>query len=408
MSILTLARLLASILSAGILAAAIYLIWSWSEGAWRSGADNELVHVREAWRLWVGGALLTWSLLGRFVLPLLLAKSGGRPTGPVRGQGQMTPGASGSSLYVEQCGRAGAPILLFTHGWGMDSTYWNYAREDLADRFRLVFWDLPGLGRSEAPNGVISLSNFAQDLRGLLDTLDRPAVLIGHSIGGMTIQTLIRDHPQAHARIAGVVLLNTTYTNPLRTMIFAPVLLALQEPILEPLMRLTILAHPLVWFSKWQSYLSGSTHAALRLGFGKFVTRSQLGHAALLATRAPPAIEAKGDLAMLNWDATGALQHLRKPVLVLGGDLDIVTKLEASVAIARHAPAGELRIVEGVNHMGPLERAEVYNEAIAAFALAIEPSATHDIVPRPPPPPKTKADQDAGFGRGEQPPSPAH
>jgi pimeloyl-ACP methyl ester carboxylesterase len=155
-------------------------------------------------------------------------------------------------------------------------------------------------------------------------------------------------------------------------MVLSRVLLALQRPLLEPAMHLTIWLQPLFWVAKWQSYLSGAMHVGMRLGFGKFVTRSQLGHAALLAARAPPAIEAKGNLAMFHWDASGALNDLRAPVLVVGGDGDIVTKLEASEHLSRGAPLAELMVVQGVNHMGPMERADVYNAAIADFALSVQ------------------------------------
>ncbi|MET0273215.1 MAG: alpha/beta hydrolase [Phenylobacterium sp.] len=374
MILLSLARFVAAVLSAVVLAAAGYLLWSWYDGYWLVAPDGVVVRVREDWRLWVGAGLLAWSVLGRLILPLVLAKGGGRATKAVRSGGQTVPGDSGSQLEVEQHGPAGAPVLIFTHGWGMDLTYWNYARQDLEDRFRLVLWDLPGLGRSKPPvGGAITLANFATDLRGLIEAQDRPVVLVGHSIGGMTIQTLVRDHPDILPRVAGIVLENTSYTNPLKTMVFSRLLLALQKPVLEPAMHLTMWLQPLVWLSKWQSYLSGSMHAGMRLGFGKFVTRSQLGHAALLATRAAPGVEAKGDLAMLNWDATGALADCPVPVMVLGGDLDIVTKLEASRTIAAETSKARLQVVPGVNHMGPMEQAEVYNAAIAAFALAAQP-----------------------------------
>ena len=35
--------------------------------------------------------------------------------------------------------------------------------------------------------------------------------------------------------------------------------------------------------------------------------------------------------------------------------------------------------VEGANHMGPLERAALYNDAIARFALSVTPSVTADL-----------------------------
>ncbi|MDB5447283.1 MAG: hypothetical protein JWQ97_2600 [Phenylobacterium sp.] len=380
MPLLSLTRFIAALISALILAAAGYLLWTWYQGEWARDAAGHLVTVREAWRLWTGAGLLAWSFLGRLLLPLLLAKGGGQSPSVSHGEGQTVTGASGSTLYVERHGRSGAPLVVFTHGWGMDLTFWSLARRDMADRFRLVLWDLPGLGRSKPPaGGKITLSGFAADLRGLLETLDRPAVLVGHSIGGMIIQTLVRDHPGSLDRVAGIVLLNTTYTNPLKTMIFSSVLPVLEKPLLRPAMHLTIWLKPLVWLSKWQSYLSGSMHAGMRLGFGKFATRGQLEHVARLAAQASPAIEAKGNLAMFDWDATGVLAGLRKPVLVLGGDLDIVTKLRASETLAGESSAAQLEVIRGVNHMGPLERADLYNEAIARFALAVQPSATQDL-----------------------------
>jgi pimeloyl-ACP methyl ester carboxylesterase len=155
-------------------------------------------------------------------------------------------------------------------------------------------------------------------------------------------------------------------------MILSGFLRALQRPLLEPLMRLMILLQPLVWLSQWQSYLSGSAHLAHRLGFGKFVTRSQLNHSTLLTTRNSPAVQMKGNLAMFHWDATGALRDLRIPALVIGGDKDIVTKLEANRTIANETDRANLRVVEGVNHMGPMERADLYNQMIAEFTASVQ------------------------------------
>lgn len=369
---LTLPRLLAALLSAAILALAAYYLWSWYDGAWVRDAAGELLRVRDDRRLWGGLALLAWSFLGRLVLPLVLAKGGGRDPIHDAGQGRMVDGASGSRLHVVEEGPADAPILLLTHGWGMDLSFWDHLRQDLGGRFRLVMWDLPGLGKSTAPKGdAISLPGFAADLGGLLAGLDRPAVLVGHSIGGMTIQTLIRDHPESLRKIAGVVLLNTTYRNPLTTMVGAPVLRALQGPLLTPLMWLTVIASPLAWVSKWQSYLSGMTHLAMRFGFGRNATRRDLEHVSRLATKARPAIEARGNLAMFHWAATGALAGTAQSLLVIGGGVDLITKAQASQAIAGQAgPGAILEIVGDANHMGPIERTDHYHPLIARFAAA--------------------------------------
>lgn len=370
MVLLSLARLLASLISLVLLVAAGYLLWSWMNGEILQSTSGDFIRIREDWRLWIAIGLAAWCLFGRLVVLLSLAKSDTRPTRAVRGEGKIVESASGSMIYFEQVGEKRGVQFIFTHGWGMDSTFWYYAMVDLGRQNRLIVWDLPGLGRSKPSSAAsISLSSFAADLATLIDRCSPdPVVLVGHSIGGMTIQTLLRDRPEIQERLAGVVLLNTTYTNPLNTMVLSGLLRALQRPLLEPMAHLTIWLSPLVWLSKWQSYLSGGTHLAMRLGCGKFVTRSQLEHVALLATRASPAVEARGDLAMFRWDATDALRDLRVPALVIGGDMDVVTKLEASRAIANENPRAMLRVVEGVNHMGPMERADVYNALIADFA----------------------------------------
>lgn len=383
MPLIAVARFFATLVSLAILALAGYLLWSWYDGYLFRDAAGVLRQERETWRLWTSLGLLAWSFLGRSVTPLLLARPDTRRTRAERGQGEMIASPTGSFLYVESHGPAGAPRLIFTHGWGMDSTFWNYAKQDLADRFRLVFWDLPGLGRSKAASGqAVSLSAFAADLAHLIETTgSRPAVLVGHSIGGITIQTLLRDHPQLQSRLAGVVLLHTTYTNPLKTMIMSGLFQALQRPLLEPMLKLTAALQPVAWASKWQSYMSGFAHLAHRLAYGRFVTRSQLEHTTLLATRNPSAVLARGDLAMFHWDAEGAIARSRVPSLVVGGDEDIVTKLEASRFIAGESDMAQLHVVEGVNHMGPMERADLYDQMIGDFALRVQPSLSADLRP---------------------------
>ena len=85
---------------------------------------------------------------------------------------------------------------------------------------------------------------------------------------------------------------------------------------------------------------------------------------------------------MMHWDATDVLTRLRVPALVIGGDLDIITKLEASRELAGESDLATLQVVAGVNHMGPMERADLYNRAIAEFALQVQPSATKDLAAR--------------------------
>ncbi|RYG19517.1 MAG: alpha/beta hydrolase [Caulobacteraceae bacterium] len=375
MPLIPVVRLFLGWLSLAILALAAYLLFSWFQGELVQDVDGVVVRAREGWRLWTSLGLLAWSVAGRWVVTPLLARPDAEATRPDRSHGQMIAGFDGSELYVEQHGPATSPAMILTHGWGLDSTIWSYARRDLGQRFRLILWDLPGLGRSRL-NGPLTLEVLAENLRAVLALADRPVILVGHSIGGMTIQTLARDHPELFRRaVSGVVLISTTHTNPLRTMILSNLMLALRRPVLEPVMRLAGWLQPLAWAGAWQGYLSGSAHLANRFGFGPHVTHSQLEHTTLLATRNPPGVLGRGNLAMFRWDAGAGPSNLGAPTLVLGGDMDIVTKLRAGQAIAGAAPDARFEAVEGANHMGFLERAEVYNAAIARFAQSLGETA---------------------------------
>ncbi|MBW6426075.1 alpha/beta hydrolase [Rhizobium sp. XQZ8] len=378
---MTFLRPIFSIISLLILAAAIYLLWSWHQGELMRRPDGTVELHRDDWRLWCGGILTLWSLLGRFLYLLLLAKPDPAPVVWKNGVGIVVEGANGERLNVQEFGPPDAPLILLTHGWSLDHTVWQYAVQDLSRDFRVVTWDLPGLGKSTATE--ISLSAFAADLKILLDRHQRPVLLVGHSIGGMTIQTLLRNDPTVQQKgVAGIVLVNTTYTNPLKTIVLGPLFRALRWPLIEPMLWLQIALKPITWLMSWQSYLSGSAHLTARLGFGRYVTRSQLDHTAWLMTVNSPSVQARGDLAMFRWDATAALPRISVPALVLGGEMDIVTLPEASNTIAQYIPRAQLQLFSGANHMGFIERAVDYNALIRVFAekvlsppKAVEPTS---------------------------------
>ena len=367
-------RLLLQLVSLAVLAVGGYLLWSWWRGYDVTGVDGRDLHVHAAaWRAWTGAALLLISLgVGRLVV-LLLMRAGPEPE-HARTEGRVVPAPDGSALHVESSGSAAAPLIVMTHGWGLNATAWGEARAALSGRFRVVVWDLPGLGRSKGPaDGVYSLDRFAQALEAVVRAENGgPVVLVGHSIGGMTTQTFFRTAPEdLRRRVAGVVLVDTTHEDPVRTMWLSGLWRALKAPVIEPLMHLAIWLSPLVWLSSWQGYLSGSNHIVMRLtGFGRFATRGQVELTARLASKGSPAVQAKGNLAMLRWRVTETLPAISPPVLVLAGDRDIVTLPQAGRLIASTVRDGKLVETQGCGHMGFMERADLHHAAIADFADA--------------------------------------
>ena len=367
MILFALLQRLFGLLSISMLGLSFWLLWSWRE----LDREAELLRLYEPSheRLYWAVGLLLFSVLGRTLILPLAGRSGGMAPS-ARREGIVEAGADGARLRLEVEGRSEGPILLLTHGWGLSSRIWADSRKSLAERFGVVTWDLPGTGRSTRPTQGWSIEGFADDLSALIDRLptDRPLILVGHSIGGMTVQTFcLRHGSRLGGRVSGVVLENTTHQNPLRTMVASRVVTSLQ-PLIVLMLHLDILLWPLVWLMNWQGYLTGSTHLAMRLaGFGARPTRSQLDLCALLPTKTSPAVQAQGNLAMIRWSVTARLGEIGVPALVIVGGRDLITRAEAGEFIAGALPGATLERVADAGHMGPVEKHDAYVAAITTF-----------------------------------------
>ncbi len=275
-----------ALLSLSLLGGGGYLLWAWYAGV-LTGLGVLVAAL----------ALLLWTVAGRWLILGLLRRPGRDEPRMVReGAVQRLRRPDGTELQVELYGPAAAPPLILTHGWGTNSTVWYYAKGQLADRFRLIVWDLPGLGQSRgAAAHAAALETMAHDLEAVLSLAGgRPAILLGHSIGGMIILTFCRLFPERLGRqVAGLVLVNTTFTNPVRTTTASGLLRALQRPVLEPLLHLMIWLAPLVWLMNWLSYLNGTLHLLSALtGFAGRETRGQLEFATRFIIRTWPGVVA--------------------------------------------------------------------------------------------------------------------
>ena len=316
----------------------------------------------------------------------LLSSSKHEPMTPTRGQGKLVDRPDGTRLNVEIYGKQDGPTLVFTHGWSLDSTAWYYAKEHLGSKFRLVLWDLPGLGRSQAPeDSNFEIPKMADDLHAVVESLaaTKPVYLVGHSIGGMITQIYggkysasLREH------VAGLILVHTTYTNPLRTMLGAPLWTALEKIIIAPSQYVMIGLAPLAWLSNWHSYLNGSLQMTTRLtSFTGKQSFQHVDYAAWLSTQAWPAYIARGNLAMFRYDAQSALRKLNVPLLVIGGDHDRITKPDASDRINELASSSQSQRNDG-GHLAMFEFHDEVMHGIAQFVDQHESAirGEHDAV----------------------------
>lgn len=78
----------------------------------------------------------------------------------------------------------GTPVV-FTHGFLNSGSVWAKAAAALGPSARSLYWDLRGHGDSEpAPAGQYGRDYALADLRRMIDVVGRPAILVGHSLGG--------------------------------------------------------------------------------------------------------------------------------------------------------------------------------------------------------------------------------
>jgi pimeloyl-ACP methyl ester carboxylesterase len=104
----------------------------------------------------------------------------------------------GVQLHVEIQEATGSPLtVVFCHGYLLNSTCWNVQRAALEGSYRVVVWDQRGHGRSST--GTKESANIDQLGRDLARVIaeaapEGPLVLVGHSMGGMTMMSLAVDH----------------------------------------------------------------------------------------------------------------------------------------------------------------------------------------------------------------------
>ena len=112
----------------------------------------------------------------------------------------------GVRLSCEEIEADGKPALtvVLVHGFALDRRTWHFQRPFLAaltdPRVRVVLYDQRSHGRSErAPRESCTIEQLGHDLDAVIRALapEGPLVLVGHSMGGMTIMALAEHVPGA-------------------------------------------------------------------------------------------------------------------------------------------------------------------------------------------------------------------
>lgn len=276
----------------------------------------------------------------------------------------------GSTIHVQHFGVKGKPAIILVHGWNSNRLQWFYQIQDFAGEHHVITMDLAGSGRSTRPkNNDYSLDKFAADLHAVIHTTRAMhPVLWGHSIGGMTVLTFYKLYQDQLPGIQAIVLQHTTYTNPLRTIIFSKYLKPIENIVLKPLCWLIVYLSPILWPFRWFSYYTGSLLIMTRiLVFAGTQSSKQLDFISRLAAAVSPAVVARGIMGMFNYNATDVLQQINRPTLIIAANQDILTRPEASHLMKERIPGSKMVVMKTSAHMGLVENHALVNETVQEF-----------------------------------------
>jgi 3-oxoadipate enol-lactonase len=105
-------------------------------------------------------------------------------------------------------GPADAPVVVLTHGATADHTMFDDMVPALAQRSRVLTWDVPGHGLSQPLPADFGMDRLVADELALLDAVGaQKAVLVGQSMGGNLAQEIVFRHPE---RVSALVLIDCT------------------------------------------------------------------------------------------------------------------------------------------------------------------------------------------------------
>lgn len=267
------------------------------------------------------------------------------------------------------------PTLVFVHGFCLDMGTFYFQRKELTRRgdYRMVFYDQPGHGRSgKLESGEYELPTLAEGLRAVIDDTvpDGPLVLIGHSMGGMTIMAFAELYPELFGdRVVATVLMATSGGRMEETKFGLPALIARAGTPLLPLVNnATRLSGGMIDRAR-QASSDLAWLLTRRYGFGgPHPSPALVSYVEHMNSRTSAETVARYLRTLYTHARYPALKALRAaPTLVIVGDKDMITPLTDSEEIMKHLPDAEFVKVPDSGHVVMLEHADEVNDALMAF-----------------------------------------
>ena len=294
------------------------------------------------------------------------------PFGSVHSPTSKVVSSDGIRINVEidePDGHSQLPTIVFVHGIICTLDSWHYQRIALRGKVRMVFMDQRSHGRSDVADRESStIDNLAADLFAVIEgCTSGPVMLVGHSMGGMTIMQLAADHPElfearqaGHAvhgverSVVGVALICTSPRLPL-----------VASSTLRRFVPLARRAAPVVdWGRGFNSY-----SVVRRWGLGPNALEKHVDMVNEMILKAPTRVLTDFHPMFADLDVRHALETLSLiPTIIVAGTHDSVTPLSHSRGIADGIAGSSLVILEDSGHMPMFEEHARITELVLDLA----------------------------------------
>jgi pimeloyl-ACP methyl ester carboxylesterase len=300
----------------------------------------------------------------------------GTPFGSLHSAPMTVVADDGVPLHVEvdeldpDLRRPSSPLtLVFCHGYALNLECWHFQRAAYRGLVRSVYYDQRSHGRSgRSPEDHATIEQLGHDLRTVLEQVvpEGPVVLVGHSMGGMSIVALAEAHPELIGdRIVGVGLISTTAGGLDAGRILLPMLPAkLGGELTSRTVRTLARRHKLVDGVR-RAGKSVATVATDLFAFGDEVPAAYVEFVDRMLSDTPFEVVADFFPSLHGLDKFDAVEVLGQvPTTIICGTADRLTSIGHSRKLHERIPGSTLIECEDAGHMVLLERHDQVNAAI--------------------------------------------
>jgi pimeloyl-ACP methyl ester carboxylesterase len=266
----------------------------------------------------------------------------------------MLARVDGTRIQYELTGPKDAPLVTLVHGFPFSRALWKGQLPALKKKFRVLSYDLRGMGATTLGYTPALLEAYVDDLFGLLNWIGvRRTALVGLSMGGYISLRAIQKAPE---RVWALGLCDTRAESDPEAARLG------RHAGLETLRIKGVRAFVDGMLPKLLSPDTLKRRPAIVAGLRRMMLRSpEKGVANALIALAG------------RTDSSPHLHEIKVPTLILVGEEDAVTPPELSRSMARAIPKAKLQVLKGAGHCSNLEQPAAFNKALLSFLDRAKP-----------------------------------